>query len=68
MFRIPQPRRLLEDTSGATAVEYGLIAAIMVVASIVAFQGVANENTRTWLKVASEVMSASGENASGNQN
>jgi pilus assembly protein Flp/PilA len=52
-------RRLLEDTSGATAVEYGLIVAMLVVASLVAYQGLANENTRTWMTIASKVMANS---------
>ena len=59
MFRFSQTQRLLEDNSGATAVEYGLIVAMMVVASIFAFQGVANENTRNWMIVASKVMNSS---------
>ncbi|HMO67849.1 MAG TPA: Flp family type IVb pilin [Novosphingobium sp.] len=51
-------RRLLEDNSGATAVEYGLIVAMLVVASLVAYQGLANENTRTWMTISSKVMAS----------
>lgn len=51
-------RRLLEDTSGATAVEYGLIVAMLVVASLVAYQGLADENTRTWMTISSKVMAS----------
>jgi len=56
MFGTPQMRRLLEDTSGATAVEYGLIVAMLVVASLVAYQGLADENTRTWMTISQKVM------------
>ena len=49
-------RRLLEDNSGATAVEYGLIVAMLVVASLVAYQGLADENTRTWMTISQKVM------------
>jgi pilus assembly protein Flp/PilA len=31
-------RKLMQDESGATAIEYGLIAALIAVAAIVAFQ------------------------------
>ena len=43
------------DDKGATAVEYGLIVALIVLAMIGALQGVAEETERTW----SEVESAS---------
>lgn len=56
-------RRLLEDTSGATAVEYGLIVAMLVVASLVAYQGLADENTRTWMTIAQKVMSSANSGA-----
>ncbi len=36
-------RNLLRRTDGATAIEYGLIAALIAVASITALQGVGNE-------------------------
>ncbi len=39
------------DNSGATAVEYGLIAALIVIAMIGALQGVAEANTDTWSRV-----------------
>jgi len=52
-------RRLLKDNSGATAVEYGLIVAMLVVASLVAYQGLASENTRTWMTITQKVLASS---------
>lgn len=39
---------VLRDERGATAVEYGLIAALVVLAIVSAVQGVANESTEMW--------------------
>ena len=50
------------DNSGATAVEYGLIVSLIVIAMVGALQGVANETVNTW----SEVESASVEAMNGN--
>ena len=36
-------KMLLRDTRGATAIEYGLIAALIVIAMMAALQGLANE-------------------------
>ena len=36
------------DNSGATAIEYGLIVSLIVVAMIAALQGVANETINMW--------------------
>ncbi len=44
-------REIAKDTIGGTAIEYGLIAALIVVASIGAFESVANENTGLWGQV-----------------
>jgi pilus assembly protein Flp/PilA len=44
-------RRLWRNKQGATAVEYGLILALIFLAMVVAVQGVANENVRVWNKV-----------------
>ncbi len=41
-------KRIGSDNSGATAVEYGLIASLIVIASMGAFGSVANENARMW--------------------
>lgn len=40
--------RLGQDRTGATAIEYGLIAALIAVASIVAMQGFGNEFRATF--------------------
>ena len=36
------------DNSGATAVEYGLIASLVVLAAVGGFQAVGNSNTTGW--------------------
>lgn len=48
-------KKLLSDDSGATAIEYGLIASLIVIASIGAFDAVANENTGIWAVVSNKV-------------
>ena len=48
-------QRLLRDTRGATAIEYGLIVALLVIAIITALQGVADENTGLWAMVTQKV-------------
>ena len=48
-------RRLLRDTRGATAVEYGLIVALLVIAIIVSMKGVANQNTGLWAVVTNHI-------------
>jgi pilus assembly protein Flp/PilA len=48
-------KRLLRDNRGATAIEYGLIVALIVIAIIVAVQGVANETNGLWAVVTSKV-------------
>jgi pilus assembly protein Flp/PilA len=49
---------LLRDTRGATAIEYGLIVALIVIAIIVSMQGVADGNTGLWAVVTNKVTSA----------
>ena len=49
-------RKLLRDTRGATAVEYGLIVALVVIAIMVSMQSVANENTGLWAIVTRNVV------------
>lgn len=46
---------LLRDRSGATAIEYGLIVSLIVIAIIGAMEGVANENTGLWAIVRDNV-------------
>ena len=48
-------KRLLRDTRGATAIEYGLIVSLIVIAIIVAVQGVADETNGLWAFVTEKV-------------
>ncbi|MCB2065221.1 MAG: Flp family type IVb pilin [Erythrobacter sp.] len=41
-------QRLLRDTQGATAIEYGLIASLIVVAMITAMGQFANSSSNMW--------------------
>ena len=50
------------DNSGATAVEYGLIVSLIVIAMIGALQGVANETINTWSEVEAASVSAMNNN------
>ena len=50
--------RLLMDNRGATAVEYGLIAALIVIAMITALQGLATETVNMWGGVQTKVENA----------
>lgn len=50
--------RLVHDCRGATAVEYGLICALIVLAMLTALQGVANQTKDTWNTVSSKSKSA----------
>jgi len=44
-------KAILADAKGATAVEYGLIVALIVIAILAALKNVANENTGLWATV-----------------
>jgi len=48
-------RDLAHDQRGATAVEYGLIVALIVLAMIGALQGVADANSSMWNNVSNKV-------------
>jgi pilus assembly protein Flp/PilA len=48
-------RKLLRDNRGATAIEYGLIVALIVLAMMGALRGVANENTGLWAVVTQKI-------------
>ena len=48
------------DNSGATAVEYGLIAALIVLGAVAGFQAVGNSNTTGWGGVNDKVTAAMG--------
>ena len=58
MFTKDLFKRLLSDTQGATAIEYGLIVSMIVIAIIVAMQGFANAAIGLWDYVDSEVDTA----------
>ncbi len=51
-------RKILHCRKGATAVEYGLIVALIVIAMIASLQGVASVTTSMWNDVANKVSSA----------
>jgi pilus assembly protein Flp/PilA len=51
-------KRLLSDASGATAIEYGLILALMFLAMVSALNGFADSNLNTWNKVSSSMSDA----------
>ena len=48
-------RQILRDDRGATAVEYGLIVSLIVIAMITALQSVASQNTSMWSYVETKV-------------
>ena len=48
-------KRLLRNDRGATAIEYGLIVSLIVIAMIVALEGVADSNTGLWAVVREKV-------------
>ncbi|WP_419180074.1 Flp family type IVb pilin [Erythrobacter oryzae] len=51
-------KRLVDDQSGATAIEYGLILSLIVIAMIAALQGVATTTINMWGNVESKSVSA----------
>ena len=51
-------RRLRRDQQGATAIEYGLIAALVVIAMITALGAFANESITMWTNVGNKVAAA----------
>ena len=44
-------RKMIKDTKGATAIEYGLIAALIAVAAITAMQGLGDSLDETFTEV-----------------
>jgi len=48
-------RNLIKDKKGATAIEYGLIAALIAVAAITAMQGLGNQLKTTFNTAANEM-------------
>ncbi|MFZ9395851.1 MAG: Flp family type IVb pilin [Erythrobacter sp.] len=53
-------KRIGNDNSGATAIEYGLIAALIVIAMLGALNSVASETISMWGAVTDEVSSVNG--------
>ncbi len=51
-------RNMFKNKKGATAIEYGLIAALIAVAAIAAMQGLGNNLKATFNNVASNMKSA----------
>ena len=47
--------KLIKDEQGATAIEYGLIAALIAVAAITAMQGLGNELSTTFSTVSTKM-------------
>ncbi len=48
-------RNFVKNSKGATAIEYGLIAALIAVAAIAAMQGLGNQLTTTFSNVSSNM-------------
>ena len=53
-------KRIGTDNSGATAIEYGLIASLVVIASIGAFDAVADENDGLYAIVSTKITEVMG--------
>lgn len=51
-------RRFIRDEKGATAIEYGLIAALVAIAAITAMTSVGSQLTATFTNVATELDNA----------
>jgi pilus assembly protein Flp/PilA len=45
----------LRDTRGGTAIEYGLIAALIVMGAFIAYQNLANSSNKLWNNVSNAV-------------
>jgi pilus assembly protein Flp/PilA len=55
-----QLKKIVADTSGATAVEYGLIISLIVLAMVGALQGVASATIDMWANVEEKTTEATG--------
>ena len=51
-------RTLRDDTSGGTAIEYGLVCALIVIAMLVSLQAVADRTMAYWDRVEEEAVEA----------
>lgn len=58
-------KRLFADKAGATALEYGLICGLIVIAMVGAFNGFSNETHSMWADVASKQKAASQKSTGG---
>ncbi len=52
-------KEIVDDSSGATAVEYGLIVTLIVIAMIASLNSVANSTISMWSNVSTTVTEAS---------
>ena len=52
------PSTFMASTRGTAAIEYGLIAALVAVAAIGAFQSLAAANVRTWTDANNDIAAA----------
>jgi len=52
--------KIIRDNSGATAIEYGLIAALIAIAAIAGMQGVGSALSTTFNNTSSSMVSSSG--------
>jgi pilus assembly protein Flp/PilA len=48
-------RKIVRDSAGATAIEYGLIAALISIASIAAIQGIGSQLNNTFSSTSSSI-------------
>ena len=53
-------KNIVDDTAGATAIEYGLIASLIVVAMLAALQSVASSTNMMWNNVETRATAAMG--------
>ena len=53
-------RKLTADQEGATAIEYGLIAALIAVAIITSLESLGGGSNGMWTQISSHVVAASG--------
>lgn len=58
MIKRQKIRALMTDQRGGTAVEYGLIASLVVLASLAALKNLADTNSNMWNNVSNEVSTA----------
>lgn len=65
MKLMPILKRIAKDESGATAIEYGLIIALVAISALGALSGLANETSGTWDKIASRFATSSEEARTG---